>query len=192
MQFTAGALLCAAVVKLQPSERARRLAGYGAVLLAATIVASLYLLDAHPLPKIPDSNGLVDVLFVPLVLTLAVGAGTLPGLLSIGPMVYLGRISFSLYMVHELVHTTWNWMVDQFELRLLADLNGKLTLLAIIGVAFAGAVLLYHLVEEPARRWMRSMMKDNERARRDSAPGKLAPIHVQREERAKTVSARAV
>ncbi|OBA70454.1 acyltransferase [Mycolicibacterium elephantis] len=192
MQFTAGALLCAAVVKLQPSERARRLAGYGAVLLAATIVASLYLLDAHPLPKIPDSNGLVDVLFVPLVLTLAIGAGTLPGLLSIGPMVYLGRISFSLYMVHELVHTTWNWMVDQFELRLLADLNGKLTLLAIIGVAFAGAVLLYHLVEEPARRWMRSMMKDDERARRDSAPGKLAPIHVPREERAKTVSARAV
>lgn len=192
MQFTAGALLCAAVVKLQPSERVRRLAGYAAVLLAGAIVGSLYLLDAYPLAKIPDSNGLVDVLFVPLVLTLAIGAGTLPGLLSIRPMVYLGRISFSLYMVHELVHTTWTWMVDQFELRLLADLNGKLTLLAIIGVAFAGAVLLYHLVEEPARRWMRSMMKSNEQPRMDSAPGNLAPIHMPREERATTVTARAV
>lgn len=192
MQFTAGALLCAAVCKMQPSDRARRGAGYAAVLLAAAIVGILYLLDAYPLAKIHDSSGLVDVLFVPLVLTLAIGAGTLPGLLSIRPMVYLGHISFSLYMVHELVHTTWNWMVDQFELRLLADLNGKLTLLAIIGVAFAGAALLYHFVEEPARRWMRSMMKSGSEARTDPVPGKLAPIHAAREERAKTLSARAV
>ncbi|MGE2688935.1 acyltransferase family protein [Mycolicibacterium pulveris] len=194
MQFTAGALLCAAVCKLQLSERVRRGAGYAAVALAAAIVGILYLLDAYPLAKIPDSSGLVDVLFVPLVLTLAIGAGALPGLLGIRPMVYLGHISFSLYMVHELVHTTWNWMVDQFQLRLLADVNGKLTLLVIIGVAFAGAVLLYHFVEEPARRWMRAMMKPSSPgsgARTESAP-KLAPIHGPREERTKALSARAV
>ncbi|MDA4107769.1 acyltransferase family protein [Mycolicibacterium holsaticum] len=192
MQFTAGALLCAAVCKMQPSDRARRGAGYAAVLLAAAIVGILYLLDAYPMTKIYDSSGFVDVLFVPLVFTLAIGAGTLPGLLSIRPMVYLGHISFSLYMVHELVHTTWNWMVEQFELRLLADLNGKLTLLTIIGVAFAGAALLYHFVEEPARRWMRSMMKSSREARTEPVPGNLAPIHTPREERAKTVSVRAV
>ena len=79
MQFTAGALVCAAVRKLQPTDRARRGAGYLSLLLAAAIVGILYLLDAHPVPTIYDSAGLVDVLFVPLVLTLAMGVGTLAG-----------------------------------------------------------------------------------------------------------------
>ena len=79
MQFTAGALVCAAVRKLQPTDRARRRAGYLSLLLAAAIVGILYLLDAHPVPTISDSAGLVDVLFVPLVLTLAMGIGTLAG-----------------------------------------------------------------------------------------------------------------
>ena len=89
------------------------------------------------MPTISDSAGLVDVLFVPLVLTLAMGVGTLPALLSIRPMVYLGHISFSLYMVHELVHTTWNWMVMQFGLRLGSDLAGKATLVGLLAVALA-------------------------------------------------------
>ncbi len=76
MQFTAGALACAAVRKLQLSDRARRGAGYLSVVLGVAIVGILYLLDAHPMAKVYDSSGLVDVLFVPLVVTLAVGAGT--------------------------------------------------------------------------------------------------------------------
>ena len=114
--------------------------GTASLLLAAAIVGILYWLDAHPIPTIYDSAGLVDVLFVPLVLTLAMGVGTLPALLSIRPMVYLGHISFSLYMVHELVHTTWNWMVMQFGLRLGSDLAGKATLVGLLAVALAGAV----------------------------------------------------
>ena len=31
-------------------------------------------------------------------------------------MVYCGHISFSLYMVHELVHTAWNWAAAQFDI----------------------------------------------------------------------------
>src|SRR6185503_17287250 len=131
MQFTAGALVCAAVRRLNPSDRARTGAGVASLLIAAVIIGILYLLDAYPIPTIYDSAGLVDVLFVPLVLTLAIGVGTLPALLSVRPMVYLGHVSFSLYMVHELVHTTWNWMVLQFELRLGSDLAGKGVLLAI-------------------------------------------------------------
>ena len=33
----------------------------------------------------------------------------MPWLLSLRPLVYLGQVSFSLYMVHELVHTAWDW-----------------------------------------------------------------------------------
>ncbi|MBY0288815.1 MAG: acyltransferase [Mycobacteriaceae bacterium] len=191
MQFTAGALVCAAVRKLDPSDRARMGAGIASLLLAATIVGILYWLDAHPVPTIYDSAGLVDVLFVPLVSTLAIGAGTLPAMLSLRPMVYLGHISFSLYMVHELVHTTWNWMVLQFELQLGSDLAGKALLLALFAIAVAGAVLLYHLVEEPARKWMRSMMKPPRDTRQDSGHGRLQTIDGQREDRRSVVSARA-
>jgi len=82
MQFTAGALACAAVRKLRLSDRARRGAGYLSVVLGVAMVGILYLLDAHPLPRMVDSSGLVDVLFVPLVVTLAIGMGSLPLLLS--------------------------------------------------------------------------------------------------------------
>ncbi|KUI03967.1 acyltransferase [Mycobacterium sp. IS-3022] len=187
MQFTAGALVCAAVRKLQPSDRTRRAAGYAAVLLGGAIVAILYLLDAHPLPKVPDSAGLVDVLFVPLLFTLAIGSGTLPWLLSLRPLVYLGHVSFSLYMVHELVHTTWNWMVAQFELQLSPDLTGKLIMVALLGTALIGAVMLYHFVEEPARKWMRGMMSAPTRS---DTPGKLHTVSHPRE-RAEVFSARA-
>jgi peptidoglycan/LPS O-acetylase OafA/YrhL len=190
MQFTAGGLVCAAVRKLQPTDRARRGAGYLSLLLAAAIVGILYLLDAHPVPTISDSAGLVDVLFVPLVLTLAMGIGTLPALLSLRPVVYLGHISFSLYMVHELVHTTWNWMVMQFGLRLGPDLSGKATVVGLLAVALVGAVVLYHVVEEPARRWMRSMMKTPV-SRAHSVHGKLQPIDGRKDERSQVVSVRA-
>ncbi len=79
MQFTAGALVAAAVGRLRPSDRARRCAGYVSVLLVGAIVGLMYLLYAHPLPDVTDSGGLVDVLFVPLVMMLAIGTGSLPG-----------------------------------------------------------------------------------------------------------------
>lgn len=189
MQFTAGALVCAAVRKLQPGETTRRAAGYASLLLGAAIVVNLYWLDAHPLPKIADSAGLVDVLFVPLLFTLAIGSGSLPWLLSLRPIVYLGHVSFSLYMVHELVHTTWDWMVAQFGLRLSSDLTGKLITVALLGTALTGAVMLYHFVEEPARKWMRSMMSAPTESRSDT-PGKLHTVYRPRE-RTEVVSARA-
>jgi peptidoglycan/LPS O-acetylase OafA/YrhL len=191
MQFTAGALVCAAVRKLHPSDRARTGAGIASLLLVAAIVGILYWLDANPVPTVYDSAGLVDVLFVPLVSTLAIGAGTLPALLSLRPVVYLGHVSFSLYMVHELVHTVWNWMVLQFELRLGSDPAGKAVLLTLIAIAIAGSVLLYHFVEEPARKWMRDMMKPPRDARQDAGHSRLQPIAGQRDDRASVVSARA-
>ncbi|MGD9619379.1 MAG: acyltransferase family protein [Mycolicibacterium sp.] len=160
MQFIAGALACAAVRKLQLSDRARRIAGMTSVLLSGIIIGGLYLLDTHPPGSIHDAGGLVDVLFVPLVLTLALGAGTLPAVLSTGVMMYLGHISFSLYMVHELVHTVWNWAVIQFAITLTPSWSAKLMVFALIGVAGLAAAMLYHIVEEPARRWMRRMAEN--------------------------------
>ena len=183
MQFIAGALACAAVRKLQLSDRTRQTAGVASVLLGGTIIGGLYLLDAHPPGSIYDAGGIVDVLFVPLVLTLAIGAGALPALLSTGVLVYLGHISFSLYMVHELVHTSWNWAVMQFDITLTPSWSAKFVVLGLIAVAGVGAALLYHLVEEPARRWMRRMVQDT--GARAALPAEPPPS------RLKSVAARA-
>ncbi|BBX57269.1 acyltransferase [Mycobacterium shottsii] len=156
-QFVAGALAAAAVRRLRLTDRARRASGYLSVLLIAAIVGILYLVDAHPISGVVDSGGVVDVLFVPLIVTLAVGVGSLPRLLSTRVMVYGGEISFCLYMVHELVHTAWGWAVLQFELTP-QDNPWKWNVIGLLVIAVAASVLLYHFIEEPARRWMRRMV----------------------------------
>lgn len=156
-QFTAGALACAAVRRLRLTDRARRGAGYLSLLIAVAMVGALYWFDTHPISGVTDSGGVVDVLFVPLVSTLAVGVGSLPRLLSTRLLVYGGKISFCLYMVHELVHTAWGWAVEQFELTL-GDFPWKYNVVGLLAIAVGAAALLYHVVEEPGRRWMRRMI----------------------------------
>lgn len=156
-QFIAGALACAAVRRLRLSTRARHIAGYVSLLLVVAMVGILYWFDAHPISGVVDSGGVVDVLFVPLVITLAIGLGSLPWVLSTRLMVYGGEISFCLYMVHELVHTTWGWAVLQFELTP-QDNPWKWNVIGLIVIALLLSSLMYHFVEEPARRWMRRMI----------------------------------
>ena len=74
-------------------------------------------------------------------------------------MVYGGQISFCLYMVHELVHTTWGWAVLQFRLTPWeSDSPWKWNVIGLMVIALAISSLMYHFVEEPARRWMRRMV----------------------------------
>ncbi len=204
LQFTAGALACAAVRKLRPSDRGRRGAGYASVVLLAAIVGALYWFDGHPIATIRDDFGLVDVLFMPLVVTLALGAGTLPALLSTRLMVYGGQVSFGLYMVHELVHTAWLWMMAQYRIDMSPSIGTKLIFVGLLVVAIGLAVLLFHFVEEPARMWMRRMVGERKppvdldhtklqesRPTSERGDGTLAPILGSREERSKTLRVRA-
>lgn len=159
MQFTAGALACAAVRKISPTDSARRAAGYCSALLIAAMVAILYYFDSHPISGLYDSGGLVDVLFVPLVMALAIGIGSLPALLSTRLMVYGGQISFCLYMVHELVHTSWNWAAKQFDIVLdEGATEAKWMVCGLLVAATLLSMLLFHAVEEPGRHWMRRMI----------------------------------
>ncbi len=197
MQFTAGALVAAAVSRLRLTDRARRGASYVSVLLLAAIVGLLYLFDAHPLHGVQDTGGLVDVLFVPLVMALALGTGGLPWLLSTRWMVYGGQISFCVYMVHELVHTSWLWAAEQFQLTLHA-LVGKLLVAGLLTITFVAAILLFHAVEEPARRWMRRMVHDGPPVTDvhtdptiHPATGKLQSVDRALDERPTSISARA-
>ena len=162
LQFAAGALACAAVRKLHLTDRLRHAAGYVSLALVAVIVGALYVLQAHPLPTVRDDFGLVGVLFMPLVVALAVGAGSLPRLLSTRVLVYGGQVSFGLYMVHELVHTAWLWIMAQYRIELEPSVTAKLVFVALVLVSLALGILLYHVVEEPARIWMRSMVGERQ------------------------------
>lgn len=176
-QFTAGALACAAVRRLRIGHGGRRAAGYASILLVAAIVGGLYHFHAHPVPGMVDPGAVVALLFLPLVVTLAVGVGTLPALLATRPMVYGGQISFSLYMIHEPVHTVWNWAVQQYGIAMPKSV-AKIVVVGLIAVAVGAAALLYHRVEEPARRWMRRMA-DTPEAPTGSAAGPGAPGRLQ-------------
>lgn len=156
-QFTAGALACAAVRRLCIGERGRRAAGYLSVLLVAAIGGGLYYFDANPVSGMVDSGALMGVLFMPLVVALSIGSGTLPAVLSTRPLVYGGQISFSLYMIHEPVHTIWNWVVAQYTI-VMPKSVAKIVVVGLIIVAVLAAMALFHWVEEPARRWMRRMV----------------------------------
>jgi peptidoglycan/LPS O-acetylase OafA/YrhL len=59
-------------------------------------------------------------------------------------------------MVHELVHTAWDWAAMQFEV-VLQGAAGKWIVAGLLAVAVVMSMVLFHGVEEPARRWMRSM-----------------------------------
>jgi peptidoglycan/LPS O-acetylase OafA/YrhL len=200
-QFTAGALACAAVRRLRPTDRGRLVAGYVSLLLLAAMVGVLYWFKAHPISGVVenDSGGVVDMLFVPLVITLATGAGSLPRLLSTRLMVYGGQISFSLYMVHELVHTAWGWAVIQFNLTPWEQDNPwKWNVIGLLAIAVGLSMLLYHFVEEPARHWMRRMVDVSPAtagAQPDQAAhppaGKLQSVDRTPEARPKSISARA-
>lgn len=190
-QFLAGALACAAVRRLRLSDRSERMAGFASVLLTAAVVATLYYFDAHPVAGMVDPGGLVDVLFMPLVVTLAIGVGSLPALLSTRLLVYGGQISFSIYMVHEMVHAAWNWCVEQYHLVMPKSVE-KLVFVGLVAVVVLAAMALFHFVEEPARRWMRRMIDFRDVRtddRRDAPPSNnLQSIDGAREAR----SARAV
>lgn len=188
-QFAAGALACAAVRRLRLTDTGCRVAGYVSVALVAALVAGLYYFNANPVTGMVDSGALTAVLFLPLVVALSVGTGSLPAVLSTRLMHYGGRISFSLYMIHEPVHTVWEWIVRQHHI-VLTMAEAKLAVVGLIAAAFAAAMLLYHLVEEPAQRWMRRMVNTRD-VRSEAARAGLTSVGGTRETRPTATSPRA-
>jgi len=121
-------------------------------------VVLVFVLATHPIDGIPDSVGLVNVLFLPLVVTLAVGTTGIARLLALRPFVFGGQISYSLYLVHGLVVAAllalWHHIaVHPTGTPLL------LLVLVVLGVTFVLAWLLYRFVEEPGRRRIRRLVE---------------------------------
>jgi peptidoglycan/LPS O-acetylase OafA/YrhL len=170
-EFVAGMLAYAAVAAVEWTPRRRRLAGWGSLLLALAVVGWLF---AAPLAPLRPAWGLVCVLFVPLIGLLSVASGPLPRLLSTRAMVFGGRISYSLYLVH--IPTFHLGLALGRQVPLVRE-HPELSVyvaLGLVPVALVFAWLLYSCVEEPCRRRMRGMADQP----RDSVPSHRPAAHL--------------
>jgi peptidoglycan/LPS O-acetylase OafA/YrhL len=106
----------------------------------------------------PVYNALTLVFFVLLVIGLSRADGPFSRLLRTRPFMYLGRISYSVYIVHALVLAVYA--------RIIGRIAGgdALTEFAIVAIYTALVILASHLlytrVEDPARRWLRGPLVD--------------------------------
>lgn len=101
----------------------------------------------------------IVLLMAPLVLGLAYGAGPLARLLACRPVVYLGEISYSIYLVHALVIFAIEWVLKRLDW---AGAPATWAGWSLVGLTMltciASGAVLFHLVEKPARFALRRLI----------------------------------
>lgn len=117
------------------------------------------------------AGNFVALPFVALfVLACASATGPVCAFLSSKPMVYGGKISYSLYMVHFLVLMVGGKVIPWEKFADDAWFVRATILFAYFAVSLAGSSLLYHAVEEPGRKFIGK--------RRDRTPARRAAVRV--------------
>jgi peptidoglycan/LPS O-acetylase OafA/YrhL len=130
-------------------ERAgSRLAGAGLLAACAMAVAALWLLR-NQVPELALHDGLTAIAWAPLILF---GATVHGGPLAAPALIFLGRISFSLYLTHVTVLSLMNSLDRHVLGGALRTASPWLLVLPSALAALLVAALVYRLVEDPARR----------------------------------------
>lgn len=97
-----------------------------------------------PATPFPGATALLPTLGSAAVIWSA--AGPVAALLSVRPVAYIGKISYSLYLVH--------WPLIVFSGQLFPHADPIERVAAILALSFALAVFSYHFIEQPVRRGM--------------------------------------
>ncbi|HSV69847.1 MAG TPA: acyltransferase family protein [Methylibium sp.] len=141
-ELLAGALLAARPAAARWMTSARIAAATGAAGIALIAAAVLSYSEAT---RFPGLFALLPVLgAVGVILAGSGGRGPVAALLSRPGVVYIGRISYPLYLVHWPMHVLAGlWLQNDYTWPLRA---------ALFVAAFVLAALIHHLVEEPIRR----------------------------------------
>ncbi|MFA6113607.1 MAG: acyltransferase family protein [Sphingomonas sp.] len=140
-ELGAGALLCLTFDRWKGLKVPGWAATAGAVLCGAVLLLCFYRpTGAFPmpgaLPVVAASLGLIALICLH-------PAGLAARMLSIPPALYIGRISFALYLWHWPVIVLLDWTIG---------LQGWANALAALALSFAFAMASYHLIEQPFRR----------------------------------------
>jgi peptidoglycan/LPS O-acetylase OafA/YrhL len=117
-----------------------------ALIVALAFIAMTSLTYLHP-----SFDVLAPFGFSILILIAADRESRVGAWLGIRPLVFLGEISYSLYLIHWIVIQVANWM----RIHRYVNSSGVLIDFGIVTVVFVLAIALYFAVERPARAWGR-------------------------------------
>jgi len=139
--FTAGMAICR-IRQLAP-ERAARWAGMAAMLACVAVGLACHF---------KYGRLLTPAGFAVLIYCLSFRAGALDRFLSSRPVMFLGRISFPLYLVHVMPLL---WLVSIYHAAPLAPLAATAVVFAYMAGCIGLSALLHRFVERPSQRWIR-------------------------------------
>ena len=131
----------------------RRIALPRKAAMAGLVIATAWIVFASSF-RAPDLA--IWPAFALLILSLAEASKTDPrGGLGAAPLVYLGEVSYAVYMTHLPVDIAYFHALD----RLAPGIAGPVAWVAwagVFAVTMLASITIYHLVERPARSWMRT------------------------------------
>lgn len=145
-----GFVLGLVTYRLSGSPRASALAGHD-----VTIAAALALLVAGLACDVHDL--LIYPLFALLVLGLFANRSYVGWLFGCRPVYWLGMVSYSIYLLHPYLVAPRSTLDASLQSFLPEPAAGVVTAIAIYGILALTSTLAYHLIEEPGRRWVRSL-----------------------------------
>lgn len=137
-----GALLSMLLLARNATSQARRVVQPLGVVAAVAIVIAWTRVAGTTGGYYRGGSALYAVA-VAVVIAAALQGGVLGGLLAVGPLAWIGRISYGLYL--------WHWPIDVWLTAGRAGIHGTALNLFRLGVTFAAATLSYYLVERPIR-----------------------------------------
>ena len=147
------------------SSRTFGLMGLGGLVLSAAWLGTT---DG---PYLLLHDGLLAPLWAVAIITLATGRGFVARVLGCPPMVHLGEASYAVYLVHAPLLGYLALIRGFLRIRHAGVVvPASLAILAYLGGTIVLSLFLFHLVEEPARRWIR------QRVRVDARPEAVPPL----------------
>ena len=134
--------------------------GLQALPLAADFAAIGLLLSAF---FIKGADYLALPAFALIVLLAAQNCNFIARCLSVAPIVFLGDISYSIYLVHWIILQLSNWLFGKS----LTVLERPVWACGFLAVVLLVATFTFRFVEQPARKWGRSLSLARAQARLD-------------------------
>ena len=148
--------------------RARLWSDWFAADAVGLVVLAVALLCLHL--RAPDL--LIVALFPVLVLAAVCNTGNVARAINVTPFIWLGEISYSLYLIHGFVQYAADQALERFGVHDNADLSIGVSfalLVAMLAVCFAGAHLSYRGIEIGWRKHLRALLAANGAAKPKSA-----------------------
>lgn len=155
--FLLGMGLCAIYLH---HENRLRIAGRTGATLAEACAWLLLVLFILLYPAMPEAVQLACWWWTPcatLILVSASGSGLIGRLLSWRPLVRAGELSFSFYMVHQIVIRVLRRLLGHYQL----DWALGTRIAVGLCLALAATYVIHRLVEEPARRWLMQLKAES-------------------------------